>query len=561
MLLIKKGKISNDELSSIPFDFKLIDIDGYNIAISDEHVTYIIENNDVKIILGNAIYNSCFVTQDSLVDIFDDINISLSNTVNNLSGRFSLISVSRNGIKVLSSIFGSFPLYYSECGTYLSTIEPLISKFTNAKLSYDCLNIMIRYYARYNTHLYEGINRIEYGSLTTFAENVITKNYLSAIFSQSDYLNLTQDELVEILVSRLTNLLKIYSDNKLRVGLTGGRDSRLMLAMCKKLNIIDLENYTVGKKGDIESKYARLVSDFYGYSHEIFSPKQLNENTANNYFSIINNINFPSLYKWQLIEYLAQKPRKHINSATPETLLCHLDYFLGNEEPYANFVKNRASKVKQLIPTNKDIEQLTLSNAKKIWQKLHNNITSDVLTKLMFEQVSYQAEWVYNILKIGDYSGGTICIFEDPIILKVLSHIKESFFLNDNLYKYLVDTYYPEMNQISSTRDCDIGRVLKLSRFSVSFWKLLPDALKNDPLEYLVAENVDFIRSVIIDNKSQLTIFFGEEFLSDIINLTNNGFTYNRITRFLQRRINKKVLLNYQLIAPYCVASIIKNRS
>ncbi|WP_139070501.1 hypothetical protein [Aliivibrio fischeri] len=545
------------ELEHIPFDYSLLDVDGYNIAFSKDNCLIHRDNGLFAIIVGTAIYDSKVIDNSNFFDVVNEIEFSLKESSRKLSGRFSIIYIKEGVVKVYTSLFGSVSIYYIQNGKYISTVETLLSNIFNLDASIDTLGVMLRYYARYRNALYKGVSRFKYASLSTVGNNVNAVSYLNSVFSCNQYDTLSNKELVASLNKRLCYLLSLYSCFELRVGLTGGRDSRLILAMSESLGIKKLSTYTVGKIDDIESKYASKSAKYYGYHHEIFSPDKLNSHISNNYFALINNINFPSIYKWQLIEYLRVKPKKHLNTATPETLLCHLDYFEGENKPYLNFIKNRASKVNKIIPVNQYCNELAEEGARLIWDDLSSEINSNVLIKLMFEQVSYQSEWVYNILKIGDYSGGTVCIFEDPIVLSILSNIDEDFYLNDCLYKYFVNTFYPSMNNIISTRDCDIGRVMNLPKTSREFISLLPDALKDEPLEYLLSENIDFIRKVIIDNRNELSDLFGCEFINDCIVRTQNGFIHNRIKRFIMRRLNRKVLSNYELIMPYCAASIL----
>lgn len=236
-----------------------------------------------------------------------------------------------------------------------------------------------------------------------------------------------------------------------------------------------------------------------------------------------------------------------------------MDYFQGPSHSYINFIQNRSSKLSGFLTDCESSKKSVEENAKKIWDSLVSEVGSTVLVKLIFEQVTYQREWVYNILKIGDLSGGTACIFEDSKVLSILSSIKEEIHLKDQLYKAFVNNFYPEMNLIRSTRDCDIGSVMKMSKLDPKFYYLLPDAIKNDPLEYLVSENIDYLRNDIYESKDVLYPIFGEKFVDDCLKLTAKGFMYNRIARFLSRRLGNRVLLNYEIIMPYCVANIIKN--
>lgn len=408
--------------------------------------------------------------------------------------------------------------------------------------------------------MFNQVSRLGYSEITEITSDSISNIDCLQYAIPTVKFHSLNDTLEEI-NNRLMHLLKIYSDSDLRVGLTGGRDSRLFLSLAKKSNIHNINTYTVGTQKDIEAYIAKKVSRFYAVTHDVFSPSNINNYQIEWYSNYINNANFPILYKTELISYLKKSPRKHLNSAIPETLLCHIDYFNGDNHPCQNFIKNRGSKLKNSINLDKNDDDILYHSAMKIWNSISRRTNNnELLIKLFFEQVTYQREWVYNILKIGDFSGGTICIFEDPTVLSLLSSIPEHYFHNDYLYSYYIKNFHPDMNSIISTRDTDVGRVAKLSKLRLEFWKLFPLAIKNDPLEYLVTKNHAFMINLIKTERNRLTHIFSEKFISDIIN-NSRYYPSNRILRFSLRRLNKKVYSNYEIIMPFCIALILSSHS
>lgn len=73
--------------------------------------------------------------------------------------------------------------------------------------------------------------------------------------------------------------------------------------MANRLGIENISTYTVGDYKDIEVKYAKKVADYYNREHFVFSPDKLDAIAVKKYFRFINNINFPCLYKSQLIDF------------------------------------------------------------------------------------------------------------------------------------------------------------------------------------------------------------------------------------------------------------------
>lgn len=562
---ISTSKLISEFEKITSFDVDVVENNRFILAYDKSHSSVCCEvNGTTYLLLGSAIHENVLVDSENLGEIVG--NLIENRRFSSLSGRFVLIKVSEDSAFIVDSIFSSFPHYTYDKGNIHSSSLLLLNSILDLKISLNALKERVLYFSNYGKSMINNVLRTEPASVYDFSDSVTHFSYLEEVLNPNFGISLT-DAAVSI-ASRMEELISIYFPNEEDISslsFTGGRDSRLLL--CQLLKVVGSERvklYTVGNSTDTEYSVGRKFSSHYDVEHNLFSPRSLVESDLNEYSLKIGNINFPCQYKNQYINYLSDFEPVMINTAIPETLLCHLAYFEGENHPAINFLINRGSEYRfdNIIDGNL-ISEKAYNDAIAVWDRLESYLPNTTATKLFFELTTYQRDWVYNILRVSDYSGKTVCIMEDPIILSILASCDESWLCSDLLYEHIISHCYPELYLTPTTRQLSGKNVLglKVSDMVSSSDVILNSFFDVSSLGYLTELNQDFLVNGIVNNPEYLKVIFSDEFLFDLTKKIKNGkYTKNRLYNLIKRKlISKYYVREYDLIVPICMIYILKN--
>jgi hypothetical protein len=556
-VLIDK-KIVNFNDFDFDFDFDFL---NYRILISGQYLKKNNSHGGCDFFFGSGLYYGERVNEltfNSL--IIDEVNFS------ELSGRFLIISIRDDNVRIINSIFGSFPCYISSDGDVIGTNQTLIAKIKSTDISIEGVRERALYFTNYETMLFEGINLLKPGSESILKNSeLIASSYLSKVITKLDDCDL--DESVRMLTELIEFNTKSYfkDSEKAYVSYTGGRDSRLLLCqLIKSLPKEKIEAFTIGFDSDIEYFVGREFTKYNEVSHHLVRPSLLTDDAIDNYARTFENINFTCQYKTQVIDYLSKDKVDVLNTAIPETILCHMDYFLGDSHYAINFVRSRNS----IFKAGQVINGIKITNgvekaAVKIWDELRRELPTDASANIFFELTTFQRDWVFKILRPFDIAGNTVCVMEDPKIISILSSIEMNDFFKDKIYKRLVDKSYPELNITPTTRDMNLSIIKKYKFIDLLKYSpiILRSAIFAGSLSKLLKMNHPFIAKYCDQNKEKLTAIFNEKFLNELlIKQKREIYSDNRIVKlFVKLFYNKKTLDDYELIAPLCIIALIKN--
>ncbi|ELI5732795.1 hypothetical protein RRK63_001457 [Vibrio fluvialis] len=517
----------------------------------------------LSICLGAAVYENKEITTLNLANALDRLNDQ--SNYSDLSGRYLIIDIDACKAKLITSIFASFPHYVTlDKGMHCSS-QYVISKLFNYSIDNESLIERCLYHCNYRSNFFSSVERSKPSVIYYHNKmSVDLISYLSGLIKQHDNIDIAKAS--RLISERMESLIKVYSENKskLSISLSGGRDSRLLL--CQLLKVLDKDSislYTVGRNDDIEYSLGKKFSSNYEVSHNVYAPCGLNENNLASYAKKISNINFPVQYKSEFIEYLKEFQPALINTAIPETVLCHMHNFDGDNHPAVNFIRNRSTILESnYFKDGELISKKVEDSAMLIWKELRKSLPNDSITNIFFELTTFQRDWVYNILRISDYAGETICVMEDPEILSILSSIDKKWLSTDDFYELIIKEHYKNLYDVPTTRDLTPRKMLNTSpkylfRHASIYFNCV---IKVASLGYLTASNEKFMKRYIIDNHNELSSVFTEDYLQLLLNkLSTRNFSTNRVVNFLKRRFSiDRYLSEYELIIPTCLISLIK---
>ncbi len=528
------------------YEISSLTIGDFNIFISGQ---YLKKGN--ILFFGTGLYKNKRITSTSNLE-------EVLREPSKISGRFCIVKINVDKLEILSSLFGGYPCYYSSCGKYISSDASLIAKFKGYTLSLDFLREKSIYFSEYSQTAYQGVSKLEPASLTAIDGYKISSiSYLESVFSDREKYDKNQ-ALEKLYKKILSNAKAYFEDSKASVSYTGGRDSRFVL--CSLLKVLPKENvsaFTIGHKGDIEYSVGRKFSKLVGVKHERIEAEALTEQAFLKYSSVFGEINFPCLYQEGLLTSETLYNRDVLNTAIPEVLLSHMNYFNGNEHPAVNFISNRKNFLGgENIVSGDYIVASAKDSAAKYWDNIRVVVPNDVATNIYFEVTTYQRSWVYSILKPYDIIGNTVCLMEDPEIFSLLSKLKLSDFEGDELYNLVVSKFCPELNDTPTTRDFDKGINYVITKSGAkNILAFLKFQIWPGSLSKLMKKNEPFIKRFVINNRSYLSDIFTENYLNELIyNLETKPYCDNRISKFKSVIINGGYFLDYELILPLCLS-------
>ncbi len=172
-----------------------------------------------------------------------------------LNGEFALILIINGQIILVRDGLGSKNLYYyQEKGTFICTnnLANIIKIYSKKlKISHQQLsNFLVYDYIQAPYTIFEDVYKLQAGTALIYEKKVTLDKYYNI---ENEYcLNKNkiknESEALKELESKLLNALKLRIKDKEKIGvlLSAGIDSTLISSLLKKLNVNDLNTYTVG---------------------------------------------------------------------------------------------------------------------------------------------------------------------------------------------------------------------------------------------------------------------------------------------------------------------------
>jgi len=190
-----------------------------------------------------------------------------------LNGSFALALETPRHIFCAVDRVRSIPLFYAVSGN-----EALFSDDANHLR--DCLNppfneengaeFLVTGYVTGSDTLFDGISQLRTGEYLIYDREDETLNtYFYHRFWHGDYFSDSEEELLdrldEVFVRVFERLIASAKGRQIVVPLSGGLDSRIIVAMLKRLGVEDVICFTYGKRGNREAEISRQVAEALGY--------------------------------------------------------------------------------------------------------------------------------------------------------------------------------------------------------------------------------------------------------------------------------------------------------
>ncbi len=241
------------------------------------------EGNNLKCWLkGDLFYNDTLLEGPGIISLFSSLPSSsemhpeaLKDLLLAFNGSFALVIETRDLLLCVVDRIRSIPLFYAKTDTQFiisddaNTIKDQINPQFNEKTGAEFL---VTGYVTGRETLFDSISQVRGGEYLRYTKNdrQINPSFYHRYWHKdffSDSGEELQKRLDEVFVHVFQRLIASTKEKGLQivVPLSGGLDSRIIVAMLKRLGVDDVICFSYGKKGNNEAEISKKVAEVLGY--------------------------------------------------------------------------------------------------------------------------------------------------------------------------------------------------------------------------------------------------------------------------------------------------------
>jgi asparagine synthase (glutamine-hydrolysing) len=232
---------------------------------------------------GNVFFENKLLSPEKLAELMfplickegQDKEKEIGDFLKKLNGEFAFVAETEDIMFCTADKTRSTPLFYlkTKNSFIISDSAYYLKDKTNSRLNEEkAAEFMVVGYVTGNETLFDDIKQIRCGEFLIYQKNeMYLKSCCYFKFLHGDYYDLPESRLIEMLdqifVNAFSRLIESTSKQgkKLVVPLSGGLDSRIIVAMLKRLGVNDVICMSYGRKGSRESKISKHVAEALGY--------------------------------------------------------------------------------------------------------------------------------------------------------------------------------------------------------------------------------------------------------------------------------------------------------
>jgi asparagine synthase (glutamine-hydrolysing) len=241
------------------------------------------EGNNLKCWLkGDLFYNDTLLEGPEIISLFSGLpsfseiyHDALKDFLLGCNGSFALVIETRDSLLCVVDRIRSIPLFYAKTDTRFiisddanfikDQIKPLFNKKNGAEF-------LVTGYVTGRETLFDGIYQIQAGEYMSGSRtdcHIATSFYHH--YWHEDFFSDSEEELLkrldEVFIHVFQRLITSTKGKGLQivVPLSGGLDSRIIVAILKRLGVDDVICFSYGQKGNYEAEISKKVAEALGY--------------------------------------------------------------------------------------------------------------------------------------------------------------------------------------------------------------------------------------------------------------------------------------------------------
>ncbi len=463
--------------------------------------------------------NNILWDEEKLVEYFLDIDSEskFQKKLLNVNGIFSVIIQKNDSVFFATDRTRTFPIFYTIENNELYISDDtyyLRDKFNKKIDNLSSQEYLATGYVTGKETLLENIYQVQAGEYIIYKNNILNNNnysdYITISVSSKSFNQLKKDFL-DILDRSILRLIEFADGRQIVVPLSGGYDSRLIVALLKKHNYKNIFCFTYGKRDSFEVEISQKVANnlgydwyFVEYSEETIPFNYIETDDFNKYFDYSSN----HVSKPHLQDYFAVKYLKENKLISQDAIFVpgHSGDFLGGSHigktqiASIDTIINIIIKKHYTLNTSKYIKEI--ESEKLNYLKKENKYFYSVDDN--FNLKERQSKFIVNANRVYEFydyqhliplwDKELISFFKTlPLEYKVKSYFYEKVII-DNIFKTLDINYMK-----SAKKDKSI-----LSSIKNIFKKSIPKSIKKILIEHVVNKNFKDINNFQV---SMLPIF------------------------------------------------------
>jgi len=473
------------------------------------------------------------------VDSFSDFE----ERVRYANGCFSVIL--KNGDEIFAAVdkIRSLPLFYVRFeGSWLISDNPqfIAEKTETYELNtIGSTEFLATGYVTGNETLVHGIRQIQAGEIIHFKEDDKNQKFYYS-YRVPDTIDNGYDEMrkagIQVFDNAFERMVKSLEGKTAVVPLSGGYDSRLIVAMLRKHNIKDVICFTYGRKDNPETELSSKVAAQLGfkwyyieYTEDVIKDFIKDEVFAD-YFPFASNL--VSMFFMQ--EYFAVK-YLHDNNLIPENSVFipgHSGDFLGGSQLNKHGNLNLEEDAGAVVQRIYDVKYCLRKPPKKLISNIQDRIHRSLQEKYAGENsLAYSvhedwdfkeklAKFNFNSITTYTYFGYSYRLpFWDNELLDFFKYLPLHVKINKYLYDDILSNVYFEPFGLNFTRE------LQLSETDIRRLKLKSQIKKHLPDEFV--RLFVTVKDGLFYN--EITQYFKEDLHKNNIDIKIHGNSYNSI--------------------------------
>jgi asparagine synthase (glutamine-hydrolysing) len=439
---------------------------------------------------GNVFFENKLLSPEKLAELISPLickegqgkEKETGDLLEKLNGDFAFVAETKNTILCAVDKTRSIPLFYikTKNSLIISDSAYYLKDKINQRLNEEkAAEFMVAGYVTGNETLFDDIKQIRNGEFFLYQKNEKSlKSCCYFRFLHENYYELPEARLLEVLdqtfVTTFSRLVESTSrkGKRLVVPLSGGLDSRIIVAMLKRLGVNDVICMSYGRKGNRESEISKHVAEALGYEwlfveyttkkwREYYNSKEadLFRIWAGNLSSLPHMQDFPAVKE---LKIQGKIPENSVFVPGHTGYGCDIpEYCLDNSTSFDSEAYLAASLKKHYnlwgCPYGQELEKIFKQRISKSTSGLEikdNETFANAIEYFDFKE--RQAKFIINSVRVYEFFGYEWRIpLWDTELIKFFLRVPIEYRINRHLYKkYARDCLFSGDLEILKKIDC-----------------------------------------------------------------------------------------------------------
>jgi asparagine synthase (glutamine-hydrolysing) len=432
---------------------------------------------------GNIFFENKLLSPEKLAELISTLickegqgkEKEIGDFLNELNGEFAFVAETEDTIFCAVDKTRSIPLFYikTKSSFIVSDSAYYLKDKTNQRLNEEkAAEFMVAGYVTGNETLFDDIKQVRNGEFLLYQKNERLLNSCYYFkFIHGNYYELPEDRLLEMLDQAFVNAFSRLIESTSRQGktlvvpLSGGLDSRIIVAMLKRLGVNDVICVSYGRKGCREAEISKRVAEALGYEwifiesteekwHDYYNSKEadLFRIWAANLSSLPHMQDFPTIKE---LKTQGKIPENSVFVPGHTGYGCHIPNSTSfDSEAY---LEASLKKHYNLWPYGQELEKIFKQRISKATSGLEiKDIETFANAIEYFDCNERQAKFITNSVRVYEFFGYEWRIpLWDTELMKFFFRVPVEYRINVYLYKkYARDCLFTGDLEILKGIDC-----------------------------------------------------------------------------------------------------------